>query len=135
MIKKEHPVLLFDGYCNLCSSSVQFVLTRNGKENVQFASLQSDFGAKTLKDAALGSDYTSSLVFLENGKTYVKSDAALRLAKHLNGLWKIGSVFLIIPTFIRNSVYDWIAKNRYKWFGKKEVCWIPDEKWKSRFIA
>jgi len=131
---QSRPILLFDGVCNLCSSSVQFVLERNKKENVQFASLQSDFGAKALTVSKLPTDYTSSLVLLENGKVYVKSDAALRLAKHLNGFWKLGSVLLIVPKFIRNPVYNWIANNRYKWFGKNEVCWIPEPKWKKRFL-
>lgn len=128
------PVLLFDGVCNLCSSSVQFVLERNKKENIQFASLQSAFGEKALLNSNLPADYTSSLVLLENGKTYVKSDAALRLAIHLNGVWKLGAFFLVIPKFIRNPVYNWVAENRYKWFGKKEVCWVPEPKWKSRFL-
>ena len=131
---QEDPILLFDGVCNLCSGSVLFVLDRNGKENVSFASLQSEFGAQALKDANLPADYTSSLVLLENDKVYVKSDAALQLTKHLNGLWKAGSVLLIIPKFIRNPVYDWVAKNRYKWFGEKEVCWVPEPKWKKRFL-
>ena len=131
---QEDPILLFDGVCNLCSGSVLFVLDRNGKENVSFASLQSEFGAQALKDANLPAGYTSSLVLLENDKVYVKSDAALQLTKHLNGLWKAGSVLLIIPKFIRNPVYDWVAKNRYKWFGEKEVCWIPEPKLKKRFL-
>jgi predicted DCC family thiol-disulfide oxidoreductase YuxK len=120
--------------CNLCSSSVQFVIKHNTKENVRFASLQSDFGKELLRDANLPSDYLGSLVLVENGKIFVKSDAALKLAKHLNGLWKFGKVFLIIPKFIRNPIYDWIARNRYKWFGKKEVCWIPKPEWKARFL-
>ncbi|MGB0367914.1 MAG: thiol-disulfide oxidoreductase DCC family protein [Flavobacteriales bacterium] len=135
MTETSDTVLLFDGVCNLCSESVQFVLERNRKENVKFASLQSDFGAKTLANFNLPANYVSSLVLVENGNVFVKSDAALKLAKHLNGLWKIGSVLLIVPKFIRNPVYDWIAKNRYKWFGKKEVCWIPEEKWKKRFLG
>ena len=125
---------MFDGVCNLCNSSVQFVLDRNKKENIQFASLQSDFGQKMLSEINLPADYTSSLVLIEEGKSYVKSDAALHLSKHLNGLWKIGSVLMFFPKFIRNPVYDWIAKNRYKWFGKKEVCWIPETKWQPRFL-
>ncbi|MDA9120863.1 thiol-disulfide oxidoreductase DCC family protein [Flavobacteriales bacterium] len=134
-MSQSSPILLFDGVCNLCNSSVQFVLERNKKENIQFASLQSDFGQKMLAEINLPADYTSSLVLIEEGKSYVKSDAALRLAKHLNGLWKIGSVLLVFPKFISNPVYDWIAKNRYKWFGKKEVCWIPETKWQSRFLG
>lgn len=128
------PVLLFDGVCNLCSSSVQFVLKRNDKENVKFASLQSDFAANALKQSELPVDYLNSLVLLEQGKTYVQSDAALQLTKHLNGLWKLGSIFLIVPKFIRNPVYDWVAKNRYRWYGKKDACWIPEPKWESRFL-
>jgi len=134
MMKDEGPVLLFDGVCNLCAGSVQFVLKRNKKENIRFSSLQSEFGQKKLHESKLPEDYTESLVLIENGEAYVKSDAALRLAKHLDGMWKLSSVLLIIPKFIRNPVYDWVAKNRYKWFGKKEVCWIPEPKWKARFL-
>lgn len=131
----KQPVLLFDGVCNLCCSSVQFVLARNKKENIQFASLQSEFGQKALQEAQLPIDYTSSLVLLEDGKIFVKSEAALRLSKHLNGLWKLCSVFLLVPSFIRNAVYDLIARHRYRWFGKQEVCWLPDPKWKGRFLG
>lgn len=133
-MKENGPILLFDGVCNLCSSSVQFVLKRNKKGNIRFASLQSEFGQKALKDSQLPIDYINSLVLLENGKTYVKSDAALRLSKHLNGFWKVGSVFLVVPRFIRNAVYDLIAKYRYNWFGKMDVCWIPKPEWKDRFL-
>jgi predicted DCC family thiol-disulfide oxidoreductase YuxK len=134
MTTEVGPILLFDGVCNLCSASVQFVLKRNGKENVRFASLQSEFAVKALTDSKLPSNYLNSLVLLENGKTYVKSDAALKLAKNLNGAWKLGGIFSIVPRFIRDALYDWVAKNRYKWYGKKDVCWIPEAKWKSRFI-
>jgi predicted DCC family thiol-disulfide oxidoreductase YuxK len=133
-VKENGPILLFDGVCNLCSSSVQFVLKRNKKGNIRFASLQSEFGQKALKDSQLPSDYINSLVLLADGKTYVKSDAALHLSKHLNGFWKVGSVFLVVPRFIRNAVYDLIAKYRYSWFGKMDVCWIPKPEWKDRFL-
>lgn len=132
---ESNPVLLFDGVCNLCSSSVQFVLNRNKKENVLFAPLQSEFGSKKLQESDLPADYTSSLILLENGQVYVKSDAALRLAKHLNGVWKFASVFLIVPRPIRDAIYDVVAKYRYGWFGKKDVCWIPEAKWRSRFLG
>jgi predicted DCC family thiol-disulfide oxidoreductase YuxK len=132
---EQNPILLFDGVCNLCSNSVQFVLSHNGKENIKFASLQSEFGTQILANSNLPTDYTSSLVLLENDKTYVKSDAALKLTKHLNGAWKIGSIFLLVPKFIRNPIYGWVANNRYKWFGKKEVCWIPEPKWSERFLG
>lgn len=131
----EGPILLFDGVCNLCNGSVRFVLKRNKKGNIRFASLQSEFAKKTLSQTDLPTDYLNSLVLIENGKTYVKSDAALRLSKHLNGIWRIGSVFLIVPKFIRNAVYDLIARFRYSWFGKRETCWIPDPKWEVRFLG
>jgi predicted DCC family thiol-disulfide oxidoreductase YuxK len=128
------PILLFDGVCNLCSGSVQFVLKRNRKGNVRFASLQSDFGKEVLQRSNLPHTYLKSLVLIEHGKTYVKSDAALHLAKHLDGFWKMGTMLLLIPKFIRNPIYDWIARNRYAWFGKKETCWIPEQKWNDRFL-
>jgi predicted DCC family thiol-disulfide oxidoreductase YuxK len=87
-----------------------------------------------LEQVNLSSDYTSSLVLIEEGKPYVKSEAALRLVKHFNGLWKLGSILFIFPEFIRNPVYSLIARNRYKWFGKKDACWIPEPKWKARFL-
>ncbi len=130
----QNPVLLYDGLCNLCQTSVQFILKHNSKENIQFASLQSDFGKELVKNSTLPANYAESLVYVENGDVFVKSDAALKLAKHLHGVWKIGSVFLIVPTFIRNPIYDWVAKNRYRWFGKKEACWVPNATWKTRFL-
>ncbi|MBI1288154.1 MAG: DUF393 domain-containing protein [Flavobacteriales bacterium] len=128
------PILLFDGVCNLCSGSVQFMLKRNSKANIRFASLQSEFAKEALRNSDLPSNYLDSLVLLENGRTHVKSDAALRLSKHMDGIWKIGSVFLIVPRFIRNAIYDLIAKYRYRWFGKKDVCWLPKPEWKDRFL-
>ena len=133
-MNENRPILLFDGVCNLCSSSVQFVLIRNKKGNVHFASLQSEFASKALKDSNLTPNYLNSLVLLENGNTYVKSDAALRLSKHLDGIWGLGSILLVIPRFIRDAVYTLIANNRYKWFGKKDVCWVPEKKWNHRFL-
>lgn len=128
------PILLFDGVCNLCSSSVQFVLARNKKENIQFASLQSSYARQKLKEAKLPANYTDSLVLVENGKYYVKSDAALQLAKYLTGFWKLASLLRIIPRFVRDPLYTWIAHNRYDWFGKSDACWIPSAKWKNRFL-
>lgn len=128
------PILLFDGVCNLCSGSVQFALKRNKKNNIRFASLQSEFAKEALKNSNLPSNYLSSLVLIENGKTYVKSDAALKLSKHMSGIWKWSSILFIFPRFIRDAVYDFIARYRYTWFGKKEVCWVPDQKWQDRFL-
>ena len=133
-MKTNGPVLLFDGVCNLCTGSVQFILKRDRSRKLKFASLQSEFGIAMLQSLHLPEDHASSLVLIEHGKVYVKSDAALRVSKHLNGMWPIFSVFLIVPSFIINYVYDIVGRNRYKWFGKKDECWMPDPEVEARFI-
>lgn len=134
-MKQGEPVLLFDGVCNLCSASVQFVLTRNPKGNIRFASLQSEYGQQLLTQFHLPKSYLNSLAFLENGKLHTQSDAALRVAKHLRFPWNLTTALLIVPPFIRNPVYNLIARNRYRWFGKKESCWLPQPEWKDRFLG
>ena len=133
-MNQDETILLFDGVCNLCSGSVQFVLKRNKQANIKFASLQSKFGQKLIEKSDLPKDYFGSLVLFKNGNTLVKSDAALELSKDLSGFWKLGAVFLIIPKFIRDAVYNWVARNRYSWFGKEETCWLPEPKWQHRFL-
>jgi predicted DCC family thiol-disulfide oxidoreductase YuxK len=119
------PVLLFDGVCNLCTSSVHFIIKRDPKRKFRFASLQSAFGQNVLQEHQLNTQTFDSLVLLENGKIYQRSTAALRIARQLSGAWPLLYIFMIVPAFIRNAVYDFIARNRYKWFGKKETCWLP----------
>ncbi len=115
-------IVLFDGYCNLCSGAVQFILKRDRKKKFYFGSLQSEFGQKLLLDHHFPSKDFNSLVLIENGKIYTKSTGALKIAKSLNGFWPIFYAALIIPKFLRDQVYNWIAKNRYKWFGRKDQC-------------
>ena len=134
MMDKQAPILFFDGVCNLCSSSVQFVLKRNSKGNIRFASLQSEFAKKRLASFNLPQDYLDSLVLLENGQLFIQSDAALRLCKHLNGLWPLFTIFLLVPRPLRDATYQAIAKRRYKWFGRSDSCWIPDNRWNDRFL-
>jgi predicted DCC family thiol-disulfide oxidoreductase YuxK len=126
-------IILFDGICNLCNSSVQFILKRDADGKFKFAPLQGDKGQGLLKKHGLNTDM-NSFVLIENGKIYTKSSAALRVCRHLNGAWKIGLVFFIIPRFIRDYLYDIVAKNRYKWFGRQESCMLPLPEWKNRFI-
>ena len=128
------PVIMFDGVCNLCNGFVQFAIRNDKKNKLLFSSLQSDFSQNTLKSFGLRSDYIDSLVFLKNEKIYTKSSAALRIAKELDGLWPFFFIFIIIPSPIRNFVYDFIAKNRYKWFGKKDSCMIPTAELRQRFL-
>lgn len=133
-ILKNKTILLFDGYCNLCHSSVQFILRHEKNQEIYFTSLQSKIGVEILNYYNIDPVKTNSLVLIEKNKSYVKSTAALRLAKHLKGIFPIAFGLLIIPVFIRNLVYDFIAKNRYKWYGKKDSCLIPDPELAKRFL-
>lgn len=128
-------VVLFDGVCNLCSGSVQFVLENEKDNKLFFASLQSDFGQEILKKNKLSTATFDSIIFLEGEKIYSESDAALKIAKHLKFPYSLLSFLSIIPKFIRNAVYKWVARNRYRWFGKTEACWLPTPDFKKRFIA
>lgn len=133
-ILKNKTVLLFDGYCNLCHSSVQFVLKHEKNQELYFTSLQSPIGIEILNHYSINPKEIDSLVLIEKNKAYIKSSAALRLGKYLKGLYILGYMFMIIPPFIRNAVYDYIAKNRYKWYGKQDSCIVPDENLAKRFL-
>ncbi len=133
-VSKPASILLFDGVCNLCSGAVQFILSHEKSETIYFASLQSDFGKKALDRYKIDPNTTDSLVFLEHDKAFVFSSAALRLTKHLKWYLAWTYLFLIVPSFIRNWVYKFIAKNRYKWFGKKEVCIFFHKGHENRFL-
>lgn len=126
----DRHIVFFDGVCNLCSGAVQFVLKRDKKEFFKFSSLQSEFARKNLPENLTN---MQSIVYLENGQLYTQSTAVLKIVKHLNGIWPMLYILIIIPRFIRDFIYDYIAKNRYKWFGKKATCMIPDKSYVSRF--
>ncbi len=130
----EHPIILFDGVCNLCNGSVLFIIKRDPQSKFRFASLQSDLGVKLLRQFEFPQGELNSVLLIKDQKLFQKSNAALEIAKHLNGLWPMFYMFKIIPAFIRNSMYDWIAGNRYRWFGKKDVCMIPTPELRSRFL-
>ena len=131
---QENPIILFDGVCNLCNSSVQFVIRHDKQKLFRFASLQSEAGQALLKEYHLPETTFNSFVFIKNGKPFLKSTAALMVAKELTGIVKIMYLFIIVPSFIRNAVYNVIAKNRYKWFGKQETCMLPTADLQSRFL-
>ena len=130
----NRPIILFDGVCNFCSSSVQFVIKRDPKGKFSFCQLQSPKGKALLKLHGVSDNDLSSVILIQNNKTYQKSSAALQVARQLNKAWPLLSVFLILPAFIRDQVYDFIGNHRYKWFGKKAVCWIPDKNISGRFL-
>lgn len=131
----DHPVILFDGVCNLCNGSVLFIIKRDPRSQFYFAALQSDFGNKQLKNFGLPATELNSVLLIKGGTLYQKSNAALEIAKHLNGLWPVIYIFKIIPPFLRDGIYTWVARNRYRWFGKKDACMIPTPELKSRFLA
>jgi predicted DCC family thiol-disulfide oxidoreductase YuxK len=126
-------IILFDGFCNFCSSSVIFILKRDKRSYFHFASLQSPTGNKILMNGAI-TDSLESLVLFEKGKYYYYSSAALRIARKLIFPWNLFYAFMFIPRFVRDPVYKLVAARRYKWFGKRESCFIPSEHDKSRFL-
>lgn len=135
---KDHTitkdVLLFDGVCNLCNGAVNFIIDHDPKGHFKFAALQSDFGQEKLSELGYDQEEFDSLILLSDNKVYKKSSAALRIAKKLNGLYPLFYAFIIIPPFIRHGVYDIIAKNRYKWFGKRDSCRMPTPELRARFV-
>lgn len=130
----RHPVILFDGVCNLCNASVQFIIRHDKKQIFRFAALQSAFGQRVIENFNLTDKNIDSVILFENNSVQLKSDAALSIAKQLGGIYSLLYVFIIVPKFIRNSVYDFIARNRYRWFGKQESCMIPTPELKKLFI-
>jgi hypothetical protein len=132
--KSDKAIVLFDGVCNFCNASVNFVIKHDSKNHFLFTPLQSEKGKQLLRNYQLDENEMKSFVLIENNIAYSKSTAALRVTKHLNRLFPLLYGFIIVPPFIRNAVYDLIAKNRYKWFGKKDTCMIPTEEMKRKFI-
>lgn len=127
-------IILFDGVCNLCNSSVQKVIKNDSKNIFKFASLQSHFGQRFLNENQLNSEEFDSIILIDGDQFYTSSDAALRIGKELKGIYKISSFLLWIPKFIRDGVYRIISKNRYRWFGKQNTCWIPTKELQDKFI-
>lgn len=134
MNEVQHPVIFFDGVCNLCSASVQFVIRYDPDKKFRFASLQSQFAADVLSRYGVNSAQLSSIVLLENGVIHTKSAAVFSIARHLKVPYKWIAFLRFIPFFISNKVYDFIAANRYRWFGKKTSCWLPTPQLKSLFL-
>jgi predicted DCC family thiol-disulfide oxidoreductase YuxK len=129
----NHPIVFFDGVCNLCNASVQWLIKRDQKHQFRFAPLQGETAKLHLKITDENA-IPQSVILFENGKVYQKSTAALRLAVKLGFPWFLAGIFFIIPRFLRDWVYDYIARNRYRWFGKKDACMIPTPELKALFL-
>ncbi len=131
---KPSLVVLFDGVCNLCNQSVLFIIQRDPSAKFKFATLQSEFAKQQLASRITEKEKMESVVLLRNGEVYRQSRAALEIARHLSGAWPLMYALIMVPPFLRNVVYNWIARNRYKWFGKKDACMIPTPELRARFI-
>ncbi|MGB3606999.1 MAG: DCC1-like thiol-disulfide oxidoreductase family protein [Psychroserpens sp.] len=135
ILPKDKKLILFDGVCNLCNASITYVIKHDKNNTFMFAPLQSEAGEQIIAKYNIDVEKTDSILLYSNDNGLsIKSTAALKIAKHLGVPINLMIVFFIIPTFIRDWVYDYIAKNRYKWYGKKEACMIPTPELKAKFL-
>lgn len=131
-MSSNEPIIFFDGVCNLCNASVQWIILRDKKKQFRFAPLQGNTAKELLKISQ--DEAPQSVILYHKGKVFNKSSAALRIAILLGFPFNLTGIFFIVPSFIRNIVYDWIARNRYRWFGKKDACMIPTPELKTLFL-
>jgi predicted DCC family thiol-disulfide oxidoreductase YuxK len=130
----EKKIILFDGVCNLCSKSVQFIISRDKKELFLFGSLQGKAAQAYGKKFNITFNMINSFILIDQNNIYTRSSAALRVLKYLGNGWQLFYAFIIVPKLLRDGIYNLIANNRYKWFGKKEECWLPTPAWKEKFL-
>lgn len=131
----EQELVLFDGVCNLCERAVLFIVRRDAASRFRFCSLQSDTATEILSEHGYDDDSLASVILLSNGKLYTRSRAALRIARRLDGFWPVLFYLLIwVPAFVTDPVYDFVGRRRYRWFGKKDACWVPDAELRRRFV-
>ncbi len=134
-LPNNKKIILFDGICNLCNGAVTFIIKHDKKDIFRFASLQSEFGKKLVQDRGMNPEELDSIILIEPGVAYYrKSTAALEIARDLSGGYSLLKNFLFIPESLRDGIYNFIAKNRYKWYGKKESCMIPTPELKAKFL-
>ncbi|MBG9721774.1 thiol-disulfide oxidoreductase [Bacillus mycoides] len=126
-------IILFDGDCNFCNQSVQFIIKRDSLGYFRYVSLQGDIGQRMLKQYKINLSI-DSIVLIDNDKSYIKSDAIINICKRLSGPWKMMIIFLVIPRSIRNLLYEKFAERRYKWFGKQTICLLPPPEIRKRFL-
>ncbi len=130
----DKPLILFDGVCNLCNASVQFIIKRDIENKFLFASLQSETGQNVLKHFGYDLKAYKTVMLLQNKEIYTKSTAALRILRQLKGFWKFLYIFIAIPSPIRDLLYNFVASNRYRFFGKQEYCMLPSTELKAKFL-
>lgn len=134
-LPKDKKIILFDGVCNLCDASIQYIIKHDNADVFRFVALQSELGQKVLKHIGINPIHIDSIVLYEPGIAYYyKSTAALQIAKGLKGIFTVATVFQILPTGFRDLIYEYVAKNRYQWYGKKKSCLVPTPALKSKFL-
>lgn len=135
-MSNDNLILFYDGYCGLCNGSVNFILDKDKKATMKFAPLQSDVAQEILSDFPETKDLDSLMLYDKDlKKVFYKSKAVLKIAKYLGGVYSLAGIFWIIPNFIRDAIYDFVAKNRYKWFGKYDTCRMPQGNVKERMLG
>ena len=135
-LPKDKKIILFDGVCNLCNSSVQYVIKHDKKDVFRFVALQSELGRKIITHIGISEKSIDSIILYEPEVAYYyKSTAALEIAKQLGGVFSYATIFKILPLSLRDSIYDYVAKNRYTWYGKQESCMIPTPELKAKFLV
>lgn len=135
-VEEGKKIILFDGICNLCNGAIQFIIKRDKKDVFRYAALQSELGEQLTGERGIDTTKVDSFILIEPGMAYfIKSDAALEIANDFGGLWGLFQVFKWIPSSIRNVIYDFVARNRYKWFGRKDQCMIPTPELQAKFLG
>lgn len=127
------PLILFDGVCNFCNGAVNWIIAHDPDAKFRFAALQSEVGQKIRAEFNIGAD-VDSIILIDEGHLYTHSTAALRVARLLGGIWSLGYVGVVVPRSLRDRIYKWFARNRYRWFGKQDACMIPTPDVRARFI-
>jgi len=134
-LPKDKKLILFDGVCNLCDTTVQFIIKHDKQDVFRFVALQSELGQEIVKYIGVDTSKTDSIILYEPGRAYYyKAEAAIRIAKELGGIYSLVGVFSVLPNWFSNKIYDYVARNRYKWYGKKEECMIPTPEMKAKFL-
>ena len=134
-LPRDKKIILFDGVCNLCNSTVQFLIKHDKKDVFRFVALQSDLGQQITAYIGIDTSKVDSIIVYEPGKAYFyKAEAALEIASAIGGICSLLGIFKVVPKSISNAVYDYIARNRYKWYGKKEACMLPTPEIKAKFL-
>ena len=128
-------LILFDGLCNLCSRTVQFIIRNDRLAIYKFASIQSEIGQNIYRHHGLNPDDAQTFLLLSKGKVFQRSDAAIEMARQFGGIWRLASLFKILPRWFRDWLYSMLARNRYRWFGRRVQCIVPTDEIKGRFLG